>query len=39
MKLNELYWREKNQNFKIKCYAYKENKYQTIFNFLLICAD
>lgn len=33
MKLNELYWREKNQNFKIKCYAYKENKYQTIFNF------
>lgn len=31
MKLNELYWREKNQNFKIKCYAYKENKYQTIF--------
>lgn len=31
MKLNELYWREKNQNLKFKCYANKKNEYQTIF--------
>ncbi len=31
MKLKELYWREKNWNFKIMCYANKKNEYQTIF--------
>ena len=31
MKLNELYRREKNWNFKIKCYASNKNEYQTIF--------
>ena len=33
MKLNELYRREKNRNFRFTCYACKKNEYQTMFQF------